>query len=686
MQDQFINNKINHIELDGVITIFISVILICIISIVLVLTEGARMRASKLYYRIANNCAMDSMLSLYHLPLWENYHIFGLEYNNEEMLKDEFYSFLKVHSEDNDGSLIENWFPAILVKDKISLSVEQVIEKKNLLSEINDYTKLSLIGKGIDFLSKQIDIKNESDIENLSNILKSAFDNVASTSPNESKQLSKLTKEYNLEKELVSLNKLLTNISKTIKTANEQIKQLQGSRNYTSFLQHAKQVITNINSIYDSVNKFLVEIDITNNKLDKYYEKFETDKLSLSPDGIAIIEEHLSTYKKALDNCTNQNSVIDQIFDETDNLKNLLTGVIEEIEDFISSLSDMDSSEKADAKKEFNEYIKEVAEEIELLTYFNFDQNVNEEEKNKYLNILEIINNGFIDLILPKDNKISKSDVNYSYHDLSKLDDTTSLIDKSLINIYTFDHYNYYNRTLIDGNTPYSKSTRLEIEHLISSKNSDYDSIKECLNELFLIRSGMNLLYLYSSYEKRTEAFNIASIIAPAAPLLVPVIEASLLLVWASARAIIDLKNLLNCGKVPVIHTDETFALSLSGVINVFKNNFEVNDEHGLNYRDYLRILFYVKCLLYQKDIYTRMINLIEYNIKNNLPNEKHKQNNFNFTKLAYKINTKSTYKTKYIFSNLNIMSQFNLNKFDGTYELNFESSNSYENSILRGN
>ena len=80
------------------------------------------------------------------------------------------------------------------------------------------------------------------------------------------------------------------------------------------------------------------------------------------------------------------------------------------------------------------------------------------------------------------------------------------------------------------------------------------------------------------------------------------------------------------------------------------------------------------------------MINLIEYNIKNNLPNENHKQNNFNFIKLAYKINTKSTYKTKYIFSNLNIMSQFNLNKFDGTYELNFESSNSYENSILRGN
>lgn len=686
MQDQYINKKINDIELDGVITIFVSITLVCIISIILVLTEGARMRATKLYYRIANNCAIDSMLSLYHLPLWENYHLLGLEYKDENSLASEFYDFLKVHNEDNDGTLIENWFPAQLSKEKTSLSLEQVIEKKNFLSEIIDYTKFSIIGKGIDFLSKNININNESDIENLSNILKSAFDNVASTSPSESKQLSKLTKEYNLEKELVSLNKLLTKISKTIYTANEQIKQLQRSKTYSSFLQNARKAINDINTIYDSIDKFLSEIDIVNKKLSNFFEKFESDKLSLSADGIAIIEEHLSTYKKALENCTNQNGVIDIIFDETNELKNLLTLVITEIEDFIESLADMDSSEKSSAKKEFNEYIKKVAEEIDLLTNFNFDQNVNEDEKNKYLNVLEVINNGFVDLILSNDNKISKTDVNYSNHDLEKLDDNTSLLDKTLVNIYAFDHYNYYNKNLIDNNCPFSQSQRLEIEHILSNKTNDYDSIKECINELFLIRSGMNLLYLYSSPEKRSEAFNISSLIAPAAPLLVPVIQCSLLLVWSSVHAFVDLKNLLNCGKVPVMHTDETFTLSLPDVINVLKNDFEPSKEQGLNYKDYLRILLYVKCLLNQKEIYKRMINIIEYNVKNNLPIEKHIQNNFDFTKLAYKINTKSTYITKYIFSSLNILSQFNLNRFDGTYELNFESTNSYENSMLKGN
>lgn len=687
MLGQFIKNKKHlEIELDGFITIFVSVILVCIISIILVLTEGARMRASKLYYRIANNCAIDSMLSLYHLPLWNNYHLLGLEFKDEEMLRDEFYNYLKVHSEDKDGTLIENWFPAKLSKDNTKLSVEQIIENKNLLINISDYTKFSLIGKSINFLSKQVNVNNESELSSIGDILKSAFYNISSTSPSESKQLSKLTKEYNLEKELVSLNKLLTNISKTIYTANEQIKQLQRSKNYNSFLQNAKQAISNINSIYDSIDKFINKLEVTNKKLSDYYEKFESDKLSLSTDGIAIIEEHLKAYKEALDNCTDQDSIISTIFTETSQLKSLLEQVIDEIEDFIENLADMDSSESSDAKKEFNEYIKEVSEEIELLTYFNFDQNVNEEEKSKYLNVLEIINNGIIDLILPSGYNIPKSNVNYNEHDLKNINDNTTLIDKALINIYLFDHYNYFNKDLIDKTKTKSGSKRLEIEHIISNKNSDYESIKECLNELFLIRSGMNLLYLYSSPQKMSEALNIASFIAPAAPLLVPVIKTSLLLVWSSAQAIHDLKNLLNCGKVPVMHTDDTFTLSLTGVITALKSDFTPNDDTGLNYKDYLCILLYVKSLFNQTDIYKRMINIIEYNIKNNLSNLNDMQNNFDFSKLAFKIKTKSTYKTKYLFSNLHIMNQFNLNKFNGNYEINYESIGSYENSILRGN
>ena len=80
MDNNIQRNKNRYINCDAFITIFVSVTLTCIIAIILVLTEGARMRACKLYYRIANNCAVDSMFSLYHLPLWEYYHLLGIEF------------------------------------------------------------------------------------------------------------------------------------------------------------------------------------------------------------------------------------------------------------------------------------------------------------------------------------------------------------------------------------------------------------------------------------------------------------------------------------------------------------------------------------------------------------------------------------------------------------------------------
>ena len=135
------------------------------------------MRACKLYYRIANNCAVDSMFSLYHLPLWEYYHLLGIEFKDEEMLKDEYYNFLKVHNQDENGSPIDNWFPARLEKSSVSLNLETLIDKSNFTDEINDYTKIALVGKTVDFLGSNISINEASDIDKLSNILKTAFKN-----------------------------------------------------------------------------------------------------------------------------------------------------------------------------------------------------------------------------------------------------------------------------------------------------------------------------------------------------------------------------------------------------------------------------------------------------------------------------------------------------------------------------
>ncbi len=682
----YILSKKENNNFDGFITIFVSVVLTCIIAIILVLTEGARMRASKLYYRIANNCAIDSMFSLYHLPLWEYYHLLGIEFKDEEMLKDEFYNYLKVHSQDENDIPIENWFGAKLEKNNINLKQEALTEKSNLTNEINDYTKVSLIGKSINFLATNINIDSESDIDKMGDILKSAFMNMANTSSRESKQLAKISKEYNLEKELSNLNILLTNISKTIAGANDEIRNLKSSRTYTTFNAHAKCLLNNINTIYQSINVFLEGLEKTNERLNNLRNKFQIDKISLSKDGITIIEEQLSIYQDALDSCLEQNGTIETINTEASYLQSFLTSMIEEIEGFIESIKELSGSEKSEAKREFNEYIRDVADSIDYLTYFDFNQGINEEERNKYSNLIDFVNSGLVSLVMPDSANISNTTLSYANHELEKISNDTSLIDKALLNEYSFEHFNYLNKKIIDESEAKTLSNRLEIEYLISGKNSDYESIKECINELFLTRSGLNLIYLYTNHQSRQEALSLASLIAPAAPLLVPVIQFTLLLAWSSAQSIVDIRNLLNCKRVPIMHNESSFTLSLTGATNVLSNYLLDDNENGLNYKDYLRILLYTKCLMDQKEIFRRIINVIEYNIKNNIPNRDYIQPNFNFQNLSYALDATSVYKTWHVFSNLNFLNLFTLGLWKDDYEIKIETTNSYANSILRGN
>jgi hypothetical protein len=651
-----------------------------------VLTEGTRMRASKLYYRIANNCAIDSMFSLYHLPLWEYYHLLGIEFKDEEMLKDEFYNFVKVHSQDeNDGS-IKNWFPAKLEKNNVNLNLEAIVEKTYLTDEINDYTKLALATKTIDFLGSSIFINNESDIDKMGDILKTAFKNVTNTSARESEQLAKLANEYNLEKELSNLNVLLTNISSNVSKANEKIRNIKSSKAYNTFKSSAMEVIASNNLINKSVQKFLDELSKTNSKLNKLKEKFQIDKILLSNDGIIIIEEQLSSYQNALDSCLENNGVIETIGTETSSLENFLLSMIEEINDFIESLKELDSKEKSEAKKEFNEYIKDVAESIDYLTNFDFKQGINETERNKFTGLIDTINNGLVNLVLKDSENISKSEIEYSNYSLDKISDNTSLIDKVLLNEFCLEHFNYCKKEILDKKKVNTKSKRLEAEYLISGKNSDYGSVKECINELFLMRLGLNLIYLYTDVSSRSEALSLASFIAPYAPLLVPVIQFTLLLAWGSAQSVADLRNLFNGGRVPIMHSNDTFSLSLEGSLDILSNDQADNNDSGLNYKDYLRVLLYTKSLIEQKEIFKRIINIIEYNIRNNLPDKESLQPNFNFNNLAYKLQTNSTYTTSHIFSKLNLLHLFNFNLWQDNYEIKIATTNSYANSILKGN
>lgn len=64
---------------DGVITVFLSLILLIILSLVFTIIEGARICVARVYAERALTTAMDSVMAEYYDPLWKEYHILGLD-------------------------------------------------------------------------------------------------------------------------------------------------------------------------------------------------------------------------------------------------------------------------------------------------------------------------------------------------------------------------------------------------------------------------------------------------------------------------------------------------------------------------------------------------------------------------------------------------------------------------------
>lgn len=62
----------------GTITVFLSLILLLVLSLLCTIIEAARINTAKVYAERALSAAMDSALAGYYAPLWNEYHIFAL--------------------------------------------------------------------------------------------------------------------------------------------------------------------------------------------------------------------------------------------------------------------------------------------------------------------------------------------------------------------------------------------------------------------------------------------------------------------------------------------------------------------------------------------------------------------------------------------------------------------------------
>ncbi len=133
-----------------------------------------------------------------------------------------------------------------------------------------------------------------------------------------------------------------------------------------------------------------------------------------------------------------------------------------------------------------------------------------------------------------------------------------------------------------------------QIEYAVGRHCTDRENLQEALQKLFVIREASNMVYLMSSPSRQEEASRMAAIIAAVMlqPELQPAAAFALKTAWAYGESILDLRTLLNGGRIPMMKDDSTWQLPLNALAGIGTDAPSGSGcAEGLSYPEYLQIL-----------------------------------------------------------------------------------------------
>ena len=158
-----------------------------------------------------------------------------------------------------------------------------------------------------------------------------------------------------------------------------------------------------------------------------------------------------------------------------------------------------------------------------------------------------------------------------------------------------------------------------ELEYLLEGNESDVENLEAVARKLCSIRFGINYGYLLTNQTMQAEAEALAGTFSVliASPAILPVLKQGILLAWAYGEAMMDVRALLEGGKVPLVKSQETWKLSLEYLLDIGNQGLpteQKKEEAGLTYKEYLQMLLLTR----RKEILSmRALELIEVNISN---------------------------------------------------------------------
>ena len=254
--------------------------------------------------------------------------------------------------------------------------------------------------------------------------------------------------------------------------------------------------------------------------------------------------------------------------------------------------ADDTQTQKADVDRQIREYVYEDQEGQEQTGVDNPTEVIEEQRRLGILRLVvkdeSLLSQNTLDTSGLIGSRMSQGKLSQGNLKLSEAEWTEALAERFFFQEYLLRYMGSY------GQENEKDALKYQIEYLIVGKENDTENLRSIANRICAIREAANAIHIWSDAEKSDEVKLVAEGICSLlmVPELAPVLEAALVLGWAYAESVYDVKILFSGGKVPLIKDSTTWHYGLENALSggLEENAEDPEKSSGLSYTDYMRI------------------------------------------------------------------------------------------------
>ena len=575
----------------GEITVFLSLTLVCVLSLFMGLLESARTAGARLYLNMAVNSAMASLMSQYNRNLWDMYHLLFLEYESEQAIKSSFDSYLDFYLEQ------ENFYPAKRERTELKGIVTMTQNEGRALEDgILSCMKYRLPETAADLAGISAKAAEASKAGNFRTLLDVC------------RQAGKETRR--LERARCALEDALEDMRELKEKAAAAAEDEREGR----FENYAGKLEKKIGQFPGLLEKY--EDEVTRLSADREERAGDGTEHEMDAEASGNMRMELDAYK-------NVETAAKKQLSDYQEMGHMLEDSREYLDEALQFL-DGNGGEEDEAEEETEwDAIRECMEQVQI-PESAFSGSADKEKSAALDRLEEVLSGDLLKLVIPEGTVLSEKRVS--------LKDTPSVgkgpekngaeegtqMQSPAERFLTVEYILLYFDSFLDpcsgrGEVE-GQALSYEQEYLLCGKASDRENLSEAVEQLLMMRGAMNLLYLIRSPEKREQADGLALAVSGGNVPVQFIVSFFILSLWALGEAVGDVRELMDGGSVPFEKDDESWRLSLEGLLSLdFPDGKAEGVRDGSGYEDYLRILLFLKDRALRN---YRIMDVIQWNVR----------------------------------------------------------------------